>query len=485
MNSKIKQQGSVLTTILFVMILLMALVVGVLMVAGANLHRARTRVLLLQAQYAAESGADMAIAKLNGGATTYTGEATDVTLLNASTYRSTFTMSVAEGSTGKEKIITATGKVFSPKSRTTPTYSRTIRVTAQRSSTTVASSMMSRNIVQVGSAVKTVAAKDVFLNGYLKTDKNVNNLVFENLTVAGKDLTASACSVAGSGKFTKPATFHTAGQTKTKLNLAYKNCISPPGNSSNANFDVAINQTNIAPIQSMSIPWSQFMDASYINAGNCNDWTTGASPRSIPSTVGSKKTHYPDSGTNVITSCGTSGDINLGTNTYTITDNVHIRADLCKASGCNPTFNNPNPGPSGVKYVFVEGTINFTSINTPVASGPIVFITYGADPSSKAGVCPQGGSLYLGQQGSTTTYAPQVYLLAMNGLCLDGTKFQKSGLSSTTGGLPTPALGGLGGKNIYIATNSGSPWDLALDPTFPTSAIPVDLSWRQTSYERL
>lgn len=485
MKKYTNEKGSILVTILLVMILLMSLIIGVMMVASANLHRARARVLLLQAQYSAESGADMAISKLNANTVGYNGESADVTLLNATNYRATFTTTVSDGASPKEKVIIATGKVYSPKSRTTPTYTRKIRVTAQRSSATAASSMMSRNIIQVGSAVKSVVAKDVFLNGYFQTDKNTNDLVFENLTVANKDTTSQSCSVAGRGKLSAPPTFHTAGQTKTKLRLAFNNCITPPGNASNTSFDVLVNQTDINPIQSMSIPWSQYMDSSYTNAGSCSDWTSGGTARNIPGVAGSKKTHYPDSGTNITTGCGTSGDVNLGSNTYNITDNVHIRADLCKSSGCDPTFYNPNTGVSGVKFVFIEGTINFNSINTVANSGPIVFVTYGADPASKATVCPQGGSLYLGSSGSTATYAPQVYLLAMNGLCLDRTKFQKSSLPSTTNGLPTPALGGLGGKNIYVATNSGSPWDLALDPTFPTSTIPVDLSWRQTSYERL
>ena len=478
-------KGSILTTVLFVMILLMSLILGVLMVASANLHRARGRILLLQAQYAAESGADVAIAKLNANDTAYMGEASDVQLLNATNYRSTFTSTISPGANEKEKIITATGKIYSPKSQTTPRYTRTIRVAANRTSSMSAASMMSRNIVHVGSAVKNVVAKDVFLNGYLQADKNTNTLTFENVTVAGKRPTAANCSISGAGSLEKPSTFKTPGQTKTKLRLAFSNCISPPGNTPNTNFDVAVNQTDISPIQSMYIPWNQFMNATYSNADNCSDWTTGGSPRAIPSLAGSKKTHYPNAGSNTVSTCGTNGDISLGSNTYTITDHVHIRADLCRQSGCSPTFNNPDTGESGVKYVFVEGAINFNSINTPTTSGPIVFVTYGADPPSKAGDCPHGGSLYLGSDGSTSTYAPNVYLLAMNGLCLDKTKFAKSGLSSTTGGLPTPALGGLGGKNIYIATNSGSPWDLALDPNFPTSAIPIDLAWRQSSYERL
>ncbi|HUP26307.1 MAG TPA: hypothetical protein VM124_01510, partial [Candidatus Limnocylindrales bacterium] len=104
--------------------------------------------------------------------------------------------------------------------------------------------------------------------------------------------------------------------------------------------------------------------------------------------------------------------------------------------------------------------------------GPIVFITYGADPASLASVCPTGGSLYMGNSGQTS--APAAYLLAQNGLCLDKTKFGS-----------TVALGGVSGKNLYISTNSGTPFDLGIDPQFPLSAIPIDLAWHAARYRRI
>jgi hypothetical protein len=289
--------------------------------------------------------------------------------------------------------------------------------------------------------------------------------------VAGKDTSASNCSLGGSGILVKPTTFTDPSQTKTKLNLAFNNCINPPGNTSNSDFDVTANQSNITPILSTYIPWSQYMDGTYQNApGGCSDWTSGTNPRTIPSTGNTKKTHYPDSASGVSTSCGTSGDLNLGSNTYIINDNVHIRANLCAASGCTPTFTNPSA--TTVRYIFVEGTANFDSLQTTSGSGPIVLITYGTDPASKTGVCPDGGSLYLGNNGNTNAGA--MYLLATNGLCLDKTKFGSS-----------PALGGIAGKNLYISTNSGTPFDLSMDPNFPVTQIPIDLAWREVYYERL
>jgi len=473
------ERGSIVVTILTLTIFLTVSMSALAVMAASNVSRARGRILLLQAQYSAESGADAAISTLNNIDSNYAGTgATAVQVLSTSRYKSTYTTTVSLGSscngnTGcKERVITATGNVYSPANATTPRYTRKIRVTAQRSSTTTASSMMSRNLLTIASSVKDIFAKDIYVNGYITMNKNTTNLYAENITVGGKNTGATNCSIGGTGNLFKPASFTTPGQTKTKLKLAYNNCISPPGNTSNSDFDISVNQTNISTVQSLYIPWGQYMDSSYQNSpGGCSDWTTGSNPRDIPSTGNTKKTHYPDSSSNIATSCGTNGDLDLGSNQYNIRDNVHIRANLCASNGCSPTFYNPT---SNLYFVFVEGTINFNQVKTASGSGPIVFVTYGADPASKTAVCPTGGATYIGQQGSNNTNAPAAYFLGVNGVCLDGTKFDAS-----------PGLGGIAGKNLYVATQQGQPFYLTMDPNFPTSQIPIDLAWRETGYERL
>lgn len=215
------------------------------------------------------------------------------------------------------------------------------------------------------------------------------------------------------------------------------------------------------------------MDSSYSNSpSGCSDWTTGTFPRNIPSTGNAKKTHYPDSSSGVSTSCGTSGSLNLSTGQYNIKDNVHIRANLCATSGCTPTFYNPDQGAAGIKYIFVEGNVNFNALYTASGSGPIVFVVYGPDPASKSSSCPQGGAFYLGN--SDRTSAPAIYAVVQNGFCGDKTKFDTS-----------PAFGGITAKNIYIATNPGTPFDLALDSNYPVTSIPLNLSWKASLYRRL
>jgi hypothetical protein len=470
---KKNESGMMLASILMISIFLSVLAFAIITFSTVNLSRSRSRVMLLQAQYASESGADATLATLNSGNTSYTGTPSDVQVLNNSPYyKATYSVTVAGGASDKERYITSTGKVYVPSNSATPKYTRKIEVFSQRSSTTTASSIMTRNILYLESGVKNLYAKDLYINGYIYLNKNTTNLVAENVTVADKNTGAGNCSIGGSGSLSKPTSFHTAGQTKTNLNLAYNNCISPPGNTTNANFNVSANQTNISKIQSTYIPWSQYMDNSYQNSPTgCNDWTTGSFPRDIPSTGNSKKTHYPNTSTGVDTSgtCGTSGNLMLSSGQYNITDNVHIRANLCGTSGCTPTFNNPS---STMKWVFVEGTINFNSITTASGSGPIAFVSYGADPSGLAGTCPYGGSIFIGNSG--TSDAPDLYLLALNGLCMSKTKWR----------VPND-LGGMSAKNIYLDVNPGSPSDLSLDANFPTSQIPIDLSWKSVRYRRL
>lgn len=468
-----KNDGSVLVSILIVTLFITFIVFGLMQLAGSSLVLAKKRIINLQAQYAAESGADLAISALNSGNSSYTGTTSDVTLMTSSLYKATFSVTVTNGATAKERYIRSVGKVYAPANAAAPSYVRTIEVFAQRSTNSYVTSILSRNIIDIQSSVKNIKAKDVFVNGYLNMNKNTTNLIAENITVADRNTGADNCSISGTGNLIKPDTFKTIGQTKTNIVLAYNNCINPPGNLSTNDFNIKPNQTNISKVQSTNIPWSQYMDSSYLDsATGCADWTTGAFPRTIPSIGNTKRTHYPNSLSNVSTACGTSGDIALGSGQYNINDHVHIRADLCAAAACEPTFYNPTPGQAGIKFIFVEGTVNFSAVQTAPGSGPIVFVVYGIDPALKVSTCPLGGSVYIGNAGTTT--APAAYFLATNGICLDKIKFG-----------PTAALGGISGKNIWIDTNSGQTFDLEMDLTFPVSAIPADLSWRATRYRRL
>ena len=455
------KQGSIVVTILIVMLLLSTMVFGVVILANSNLFRAWGRILLLQAQYAAESGADNAIATLNNTNSNFTGTTSDVTVLSNALYKATFATTVA--TSGANKVITSTGKVYKPATASAPSFTRTIRVTVQETSGSTASSVMASNDIYIASAVKNIVGTNIYVNGFISLAKNVNQLSFSSLTVAGKDTGAQNCSIEGSGSLV-----NNPSSQKATVDVAYNNCISPPGNSSNANFNVTANDSSVSKIQSLYIPWSAYMDSSYQNSPTgCADWTA-ASPVTIPSTGNTKKTHYPDTGSGVSTSCGTNGNLNLGSNTYNITDNVHVRANLCATSACSPTFNNTS---GSLKFIFVEGSVNFGQLTSAAGSSPLVIFAYGTDPGTHGG-CPYGDSVYLGNSGDTT--APAIYLMSINSVCADKTKFGAN-----------PALGGLAGKNLYVNTNSGTPFDLNLNLSFPDSQVPINFAWKATGYERL
>lgn len=463
------QSGSIIVTILVVMMFLSIIIFSLISLANTNLVRSRERIMVLQSLYSAESGADASIAYINQN-DTYVGTNGEKIILNDTAFKTTYQTTVTTN--GNQKIINSTGKVYIPASSAIAKYTRNIEVIAQRTSEETASSMVSRNILNIESGVKNINAKNVYINGYIVMNKNTTNLIAENITVGGKNTDASNCSVGGIGNLIKPTIFTTPGQTKTNIKTAFNNCINPPGNNSNSNFNVLANLNSINLIQSTLIPFSRFMDNDYQNSPTgCADWTTGVFPRDIPSIGASKKTHYPDNGMGVSTSCGTSGNLDLATGQYNIRDHVHIRANLCASSACTPTFYNPDQGAAGMKYVFIEGNVNFDSLQTASGSGPIVFVVYGPDPDSKASVCPNGGSFYLGNKGDTSASA--FYTMTQNGVCLDKTKFSTS-----------PAFGGMTGKNIYIATNPGTPFDLALDPNYPVESIPINLAWKAIRYRR-
>src|SRR6185369_17925269 len=92
-----RQHGSILVTILVLMIFSASLLLGLDVLANANLFRARGRIFLLQAQYSAESGADAAIATLNSGNFNYTGTTGDVQILSNTQYKATYATTVSNG----------------------------------------------------------------------------------------------------------------------------------------------------------------------------------------------------------------------------------------------------------------------------------------------------------------------------------------------------------------------------------------------------
>lgn len=480
------QSGSILVSILVIMIFLTMTVMSLSVVSQTNITRANQRIYLLQAQYAAESGADVVVAFINSTAGTYDDSGDEKELYTyAPKYRATYQATVTDDPLDtNKKTVNSIGRVYQPATAITPRYTYKLNVTLDRSSITSTSSIVSRNSVEIASSVKAIIAKSLFVNEYVKANKNTNDIMIDDLTIAGKYPDAGNCSLAGTGNLVRNSSLPPG--TKAVLRMAHSNCMDdPPGNTSNADFDITANDSTLQKIASIYIPWSYKMNnndngGNYTN-GSCSDWTA-ASP-TIPSSGNARKTHYPDSGSGVVTasSCGGSGsspaDLNLGNKTYTINDHAHIRANLCKSYTCTPKFINPDA--SVPKFIFVEGVINFERVTVDNTSpGEIIFISYSTSQTISASKqCPSNSAaIRLGKDGSNSLVAPKAYFIATNGmLCVDQTKFDSG----------TKSLGGVSGKDIYLSSNSGATFELTFNPEFPLSSVPLDLSWRASNVKRV
>lgn len=497
-NIRRQESGSILVSILVIMIFLTMTVMSLAVVSQTNLTRAAQRIYLLQAQYAAESGADVVVAYLNSSAGSYADSGTEKELFTyASNYRATYQATIVDDpSDANKKTVQSIGRVYQPATATTPRHTYKLNVRLERSSMASTSSIVSRNSVEIASSVKAVIAQTLFVNEYVRANKNTSEVEINDLTIAGKYPDGNNCSLSGTGNLLRSPDLP-AG-TKAKLRMAHHNCMdTPPGDTSNADFDIIANDSTIQKIASIYIPWGYKMNNSggggnYTN-GSCTDWSAAAP--TIPSSGNARKTHYPDSGAGTVpaSQCGGAGtapaDLNLGTKTYTIKDHVHIRANLCKATACKPTFVNPDAGTT--KFIFVEGVINFENVyvsngvsypNTgtapTVSPGNIVFISYSTSQNLQdSKQCPSNSAaIRIGKDGSNSIFAPNAYFIATNGmLCIDQTKF-------TTG---VRSLGGISGKDIYISSNSGASFELTFNPEFPLDSVPLDLSWRASNVKRV
>lgn len=503
------QSGSVVVSILVIMMFLTITILSLAVMSQSNIQRSINRIYALQAQYSAESGADTAIAYINqpnatGDASGVYPESGQEKLLVQHTgpstqdYRATYTAVTApyldeNGIVDNNKIkVTSTGKVYKPASSSNVSNTYKIEVIVERTTAQITSSLVSRNSVIVDSSVKKITAKSMYVNAFIEVESNVTGLVMDDLTIAGKvSQNGSLCSLIGKGYMEKRPDL----VGKAKLNMAGLNCMDTGvGNTSNANFDITANNSELRPITSTHIPWSFKMNtALYANAGSCNDWTAGTSTSTItiPSAGNDKKTHYPNSLSGTASSgspsCGTAGDIDLGERKIILNDHAHVRGHFCKNNAnCRPKFVNPDS--ANPVFVFVEGTMNFKNITvskdpaSPFYSpGDVVLISYSPAISGITGLngskCNGNvATIHLSKDGSNDVLAPKLYLIATVGvICIDQTKFPGA----------DDALGGISGHDLVISSNSGTSFNLSFNPEFPLDSIPIDLSWRAVHIKRL
>ena len=165
------ERGALLATVIIAIMMLSMILFAIIQLAQGNLARAVSRLYSLQTQYAAETGADIALTRLNHMTTQVT---TEQVMERNDRYKATYEVKVEDSPTGNmdEKIITSTGRVYTPASAAKAGYERTVRVVARRSSTNASSSLLSKDIIQVSSSVKDIVAKSIYVNKYIQLDKN-------------------------------------------------------------------------------------------------------------------------------------------------------------------------------------------------------------------------------------------------------------------------------------------------------------------------
>ncbi len=499
-----KENGSVVVSVFIIMIFLTLTVLTLSVINQSNISRSYSRLYMLQAQYAAESGADAAIAYINradpatgGTLGSYPDSGVKKLLVqntdaNSQSYKAMYTATTSavtdeSGASDPNKLkVTSVGEVYRPATASNPTHRYKIEVLVERSIINASSSIVSRNSVVVDSSVKNITAKSLYINSFMNVESNSTDVTIDQLSIAGKvPQNGAACSLLGKGHLKKRVDLG----GPVELTMAGVNCMDPiVGNTSSPDFTISSNDTTIRPISSTHIPWNFKMNDAYTSSGSCSDWISGSSTATIhiPATLNSKKTHYPDTlsgvATGVAPSCGNGGDLNLGERTIVLDDHAHVRGHFCKNSDqCRPKFINPDS--AHPKFVFVEGVINFKNVTVkePESPGDVVLISYSPAISGVAGVngskCNGNVvSIHFNNDGSNNVVAPNLYVISTVGtVCIDQTKFPST----------SDALGGISGHDLVVSSNSGTVFTLAFNPEFPVSEIPVDLSWRATHTKRL
>ena len=121
------QSGFILLTVLVTTVFVMSIGIASLQLVNSNLHSARVERYLVNAQFAADAGLDDAVQRLNQD-NTWTGSGSEVTLLNATTFKTTYLSQVIDGSSDFQKYINVTAKAYVPATASSPKYTRKYQV---------------------------------------------------------------------------------------------------------------------------------------------------------------------------------------------------------------------------------------------------------------------------------------------------------------------------------------------------------------------
>lgn len=349
------QNGFVMATLLSVIVIITVLITAVITRGVANHQSAVFQNSRMNSQFASDAGLDVGIYQLNQDAN-YTGTSGEIELLNSGDVKTTYEVEVADGATDEKKIITSTGRTYSPVSSTSPKATRVFQVEVEA----VTSGTGPGSVVSgVGGLILNNNAKitggDVIVNGTV----TVNNNAQIGLSTNPINLRVAHQSCPSPVNATYPQVC-TTGQPITNNGLIYANV-------------QAQNQTNSS---GMSMPGliivppdltSKFDPVAvpgYDRAGH-------KALLQLPSTDPNLAGYAPN---NAAVSCGNNqsktwsanikitGNISLGNNcTVTITGNVWITGNL--SFGNNSTIQISNSLGTTRPVIMIDGASGIVTGN--------------------------------------------------------------------------------------------------------------------------
>ncbi len=168
---KQNSKGIVVVMILLTIFMIATAMIYVLDLSTANHRTASQESARVNAQFAADSGLDIAIQKLNADEN-WSGQS-ETTLYQDTRQKSTYEISVSNGATSSKKVIQATARVYIPASASTPLVTRKYQldVSAVTSGIGITSVVSGVGGLQLNNNAK-ITGGDVAVNGTIQVDNN-------------------------------------------------------------------------------------------------------------------------------------------------------------------------------------------------------------------------------------------------------------------------------------------------------------------------
>jgi Tfp pilus assembly protein PilX len=167
-----QESGFILAIFLITTILIAGIIVAVSSTATLDYNIATRESYKVNAQFAADAGLDYAIQSLTADGT-WTGNPSDVTLLNTGNVKTTYKATVVSGSDPTQKTVRVTSKIFVPATASTPKITRIYDMDVRSVTTGTSGGSV---VTGVGGLVLKANAKisggDVIVNGKIAIANN-------------------------------------------------------------------------------------------------------------------------------------------------------------------------------------------------------------------------------------------------------------------------------------------------------------------------